>query len=168
MCRTRWVGVLLLCHPLYGVLHLIPPRHYAVFTVVGHNGVDDVERVPETLAVWVRVIDAHHQNDLHLLAFILGGQFPGWQTDDHISLRHVLRFGFLQLAVRLFRLRILLHGVRLRFNVRTRSDRQVLGEYPDLPLHTCGIFQGFPLEKLFQVRHHGVLQKFLCHPALPP
>ena len=36
-----------MCHPLYGVLHLIPPAHYAVFAVVGQNGVDDVERVPE-------------------------------------------------------------------------------------------------------------------------
>ena len=40
---------------------------------------------------------------------------------------------------------------------------QVLWVYPDPPILTCGIFQGFPLEKLFQVRHHGVLQKFLCH-----
>ena len=135
------MGVFLLGGPPDRILENPAPAHHAVGSVVAEDRIDDVQRVPEALAVRSGVLDADHQHRLQLLEGVLVRQLPGGEADNDVGLRRVF----------------------LRLLVRALPEGQVLGIDPDPPIHAGGIFQGFPLEKLFQVRHHGVLQKFLRH-----
>ena len=146
------VRVVLLCNPLDWELDGIRAArrsaavrldpHKRVFRIPPINFLDDVQHVPVSLAVWVVVIDADHQNQVYLLGAVRVLYVPFIGPHDDVRLRDFL-------------------GPVLCFVV-SLDNGEILGVDADRPLIACGTCEGLPLEQIRQVRHKGVLQKFRC------
>ena len=138
------MGVFLLGGPPDRILENPAPAHHAVGSVVAEDRIDDVQRVPEALAVRSGVLDADHQHRLQLLEGVLVRQLPGGEADNDVRLRRVF----------------------LRLLVRTLPEGQVLGIDLDGPVLSGGVLQPVMPEQRGQILRQRVQKGFLCHVRL--